>query len=301
MKFYRPKLLIATLEGPQTRLLSKFGGLPWGLPTKRWSRCQQCGRLMSLLAQLTHDPPALDLGGPDHVLHLFQCQDPGCLGIEPGEGNDAVMVPIAELRDGLTQVPENEELGGCDAVMINGVVPSHLRLLVGELWIDGWLAEDDEFSPELATHAFDCEKWMELPDSVTNYMFGARFRTKMGGIPYWTGNGPLDPPPPGYEFLFQLDTLIQFEGEPPKPDACGAMLVSTDYLGEESALRPRVIEQYFKPAPENKKPNAPWSIGVDNIEPGFTVNITNFGSDGTAYVFINRRTRPASVMWRWTR
>ena len=47
------------------------------------------------LAQLSHDPPALDLAGADHVLHLFQCQE--CSGYTTGEGNDAVMVPTEDL------------------------------------------------------------------------------------------------------------------------------------------------------------------------------------------------------------
>ena len=31
MKFHQPKFQIATLHGPQERLRSKFGGLPWGV------------------------------------------------------------------------------------------------------------------------------------------------------------------------------------------------------------------------------------------------------------------------------
>src|SRR5262249_25941024 len=124
MKFYVPKFQIASLKGPQTSFRSKFGGLPWGLPLTRWSRCQRCGRLMSLLAQLSHDPPALDLGGSEHVLHLFQCQE--CFGYDAGAGNDAIMVSVEELGHKLTQLPENEDL--------HGILGPGLDQLVGELW-----------------------------------------------------------------------------------------------------------------------------------------------------------------------
>lgn len=289
------------MQSPQTSLRSKFGGLPWGLPLERWRRCQECGRLMSLLAQLMHDPPALDLGGPDHVLHLFQCQDPGCLCMDPGMGNDAVMVPVDALSAGLTVVPENEELGGCDAVMINGVVPPNLRLLVGELWIDGWEERDDGFDPNLSIDVFDYDKWIHLPESIVDQMFKSRSCTKMGGVPCWTANGPPEPLPAGYEFLFQLDTFIHFTGTPPTPDECGGWLDVTEYVGQGEQLRIKKQES-FKPTPENRKPNAPWSVGIDNYAPGsFSVEITNFGSDGTAYVFINRQSKPAEVFWLWRR
>jgi hypothetical protein len=256
---------------------------------------------MSLLAQLTHDPPALDLGGPSHVLHLFQCQDPGCLSMDPGMGNDAVMVPVEELGDGLTLLPESEELGGCDAIMINGLVPSDLRLLVGELWIDGWLEHEDGFEAALAMNVFDYDKWMRLPDSVMDRMFECRWRTKMGGIPYWTANGPPEPPPPGYEYFFQLDSLIHFTGKAPTPDECGGRVTVIVQQRKGDALR-EVRQDYLQPTAGKNKQNAPWQIIVETHDTGgFGVEITNFGSDGTAYGFINRQAKPANVFWVWRR
>src|SRR4030095_1927637 len=180
MKFYVPKFKIAKVQPPQQQLRSKFGGLPWGLPIEQWNRCQTCGRLMSLLAQLIHHPPALDLGGPEHVLHLFQCQE--CFGYEPGEGNGAHMASIEELGRGLTQLPTDED--------VSGVIASGIDAMVGELWIDGWTEQDDDLDPALAIELFDEEKWQQLPRAVMHSMFENRWRTKMGGIPYWTGNGP---------------------------------------------------------------------------------------------------------------
>jgi hypothetical protein len=271
MKFYLPKFQIATLQPPQRKFRSKFGGLPWGLPVERWCRCQQCGTPMSLLAQLSHDPPALDLGGPDHVLHLFQCQE--CFGFDSGQGNDAVFVPAKSLGKGLTDPPEP------------------LDKLVGELWINGWTEQDDGFDPALAKIIFDQKKWMQLPNSIVHSMFERhRWPTKMGGLPYWTGNGPLQKPRRGYEFLFQLD-CIEFEGTPPTPDEVGGMVIITNPKGDQD---------HREPGPEKTRRNAPWYLHA--FEKGrFFASITNLGTDGTAYVFINRRSNPPKVYWFWNR
>jgi hypothetical protein len=291
MKFYVPKLQIATLQAPQTKFRSKFGGLPWGLPLEQWRRCRACGKLMSLLAQLSHDPPALDLGGPEHVLHLFQCQK--CFGYDAAAGNDAVMVPVNDLGRGLTPLPSGEDL--------HGVLGPGLDQLVGELWIEGWNEEDDGLDPAFANELFNQDKWMELPEPVTHSMFEHSWRTKMGGIPYWTGNGPLHQPQPGYDFLFQLDTAIEFHGKFPEPDEVGAPVVVTELADKGGEVR-IARQDHQEPGPDKKKVNAPWMVHVDVSEKGkFLVEITNLGTDGTAYVFINRTSNPAKVYWLWNR
>jgi len=246
---------------------------------------------MSLLTQLTHDSMALNLGGPEHVLHLFQCQE--CFGYDAGAGNDAIMVPVKDLDHGLTQLPAGEALGG--------VLGSSLDAMVGELWIDGWKEQDDGLAPGLAKELFDQDKWMQLPRTMVYSMFESRWRTKMGGVPYWTGNGPLHKPRRGYEFLFQIDNDIEFQGKPPRPNDVGGMVVVTKLEGQGSELRV-VRQDYRKPRPSKKRLNAPWIIQVDESEKGkFLVGITNLGTDGTAYVFINRRSNPAEVYWFWNR
>lgn len=271
MRFYLPKFEIATLQPPQKKFRSKFGGLPWGLPVDRWSLCQECGKPMSLLAQLSHDPPALDFGGPDHVLHLFQCQE--CFGYDAGEGNDAVFVPVKDLGRGLSEPP------------------APLDLLVGELWIKGWTKQDDGLDPALYKQIFDQKKWIQLPEDVVESMFESRWRTKMGGLPYWTGNGPLHKPRRGYEFLFQLDDAIQFEGKLPSPDEVGGMVIVDKPAGKQD---------YRQPKPQDKKRNAPWHL--QSAQRGsFVASITNLGTDGTAYVFINRQSKPPKVYWFWNR
>jgi hypothetical protein len=79
------------------------------------------------------------------------------------------------------------------------------------------------------------------------------------------------------------------------------MVVVTKLAGEGKELR-IARQDYRKPRPSKRKINAPWSINVEVAEKGkFSVTITNLGSDGTAYVFINRKLKPAKVYWLWTR
>lgn len=302
MKFYIPKFLIATMQSPQMEFRSKFGGLPWGLQLDLWRRCEHCGRLMSLLAQLSHDPPALDLGGSGQVLHLFQCQDVGCNGFGAPGSDDAMILPQKELGRGLTPLPNNEDLSSALHYMIDGTdLKMKAEGVVGELWIDGWEEHDDGFDSAVASSVLDQETWLQLPDAVHHHMFDTQWRTKMGGIPYWTGNGPMDEPRPGYEFLFQLDDYICLKGKPPTPDECGGRVTIIHQNTDGDELR-QERQEYLRPSAGKKKMNAPWDIIVETQDhEGFGVEITNLGTDGTAYVFINRETSPASAYWFWLR
>jgi hypothetical protein len=281
MRFYIPQFQIASMQPPQTEFRSKFGGLPWGLPSDRWSWCKQCRKPMSLLAQLCHDPPALDLGAADHILHVFQCQE--CFGIFDGS-RDAVIISATELGSRLTE-------------------PAPLLdRLVGELWLKGWTEHDDGLDPSLANDFYDERKWLNFPiDEKSEKMFDTEWRTKMGGIPYWTGNSPPRPPespPEGYEFLFQLDEGIKIEFPAPMPnDFGGTLLITTPSKDPNRWFDQQSSQQDVG----RSKRNAPWYIEeITEKEKCFAI-ITNFGTDGTAYFFINRQTRPPDVYWYWTR
>lgn len=234
---------------------------------------------MALFAQLSHDPPALDLGLPEHVLHLFHCQQ--CYR------TDALMLTVDALGDSLTTLPTDEPL--------EGILGGELHGMLSELWIAGWDERDDGLDPVLAVELFDQKNWMALPESVTSAMFDSRWRTKMGGIPYWTGNGPTEALRSGYEFLFQLGS-VEFHGTPPAPDEFGGMLVITETEGEGMEVRIR-RQDYRRPDPSNVKLNAP----MIEYLPADKKYFVNLLFDGTAYCFINRRMRPADAYWYWSR
>src|ERR1700677_2104523 len=130
MRYFTPRFQIATLAGEQKKLLSKIGGIPWGLPADRWPQC--CNRPQKLLAQLCHEPPMLDLGSPSAVLHLFQCME--CCGIDEGDGIEdcgrgALVIDRSELDEGLPPMPEVP-------MPAFGDLPD--QQLIGEFWISGW-------------------------------------------------------------------------------------------------------------------------------------------------------------------
>src|SRR3954469_25249809 len=102
MRYFTPRFEIATLVGEQQKLISKLGGVPWGLPKDCWPSC--CEQPMKLLAQLCHEPPVLDLGAPGAVLHLFQCLE--CCGIGEEEiGGSAFIINQSHFESGLVRVP----------------------------------------------------------------------------------------------------------------------------------------------------------------------------------------------------
>lgn len=96
MLSYTPQLAVATLQAPQTRLIPKLGGLPWGFPQELWPSCRECGEMLALLAQLRHQEPALALGDSQAVLHLFQCATAGCSTWSYDGGCNAALIQRRE-------------------------------------------------------------------------------------------------------------------------------------------------------------------------------------------------------------
>jgi hypothetical protein len=279
MKFFRPHFKIATLGGEQDRLVSKIGGRPWGLTEKYWPAC--CGRRQKLLAQLVHEPPMLDLGSPRAVLHLFQCLE--CCGIDDC-GRGTVLLNESDLRHGLVGIKNHD------------VRPDLGNTLIGELWIDGWEELDDGIPSARFREFFDEESVWKLQDEFPAIdWFGGRERTKFGGSPRWTGNGPRFVPAP-FEFLFQLDSYLFLDGLPPDPNkvGCGVTIYTQKQDGGSDQITAR-------PDAGRTRQNAPWLIMHERGSDHHYVDFTNLGSDGTLYVFIDRNQQPHEVRWLWSR
>ena len=281
MRIFVPSFVVATLQPPQTALRSKLGGLPWGFPAESWPVCAECGGPMVLLAQLPQDAAiGLDLGGEDHVLHLFQCPAAGCSSYEYESGcNASLVLRRAELGDGLTPSPGSDER-----------FPP--PVMNGELWIAGWHERDDGITPDLRDAFFDPDKYWDFASRSVGGTGGdavprRRERTKVGGFPEW-GNHGVVLPNGTFEFLLQLDTFLPVEGQLPKPEQAGCSICSAK--GSVTAV----------PA-DMAKPNAPLMLHEGAGETGYSAEFANFGTDGTAYVFIDRRSMPPLVIWAWTR
>ena len=279
MKFFRPHFQIATLAGEQDRFVSKIGGLPWGFPVEHWPVC--CGQPQRLLVQMRHEPPMLDLGSPGAVLHLFQCLE--CAGIDDG-GRDTVLLHESDLGKGLVAITGHDsepELGNCQ---------------IGEFWIDGWEAADDGIPDARLPEFFDEKSVWKLQDEFPQVdWFDGKDQTRFGGSPRWTGNGPDYEPPP-FEFLFQLNHRLYLDGVPPHPNqvGCGVIMFGLPENG-------RCEQSGSHPDAGCERPNAPWWILHEQGNDYHFAKFTNLGSDGVAYVFIDRTQQPHAVKWLWRR
>jgi len=236
---------------------------------------------MGLLAQLPHHGPVLDLGDARWVLHLFQCMTAGCFTWSYDGGcNAAFTLPRESLGEGLTQAPP--------APTEN---PMH-----GELWITGWQEHEDAIPHDMRPAYFDVDAFSALPHILQfPHDFGCRLLTKTGGVPYWTRRaGPSGFPPAPFDYLMQIDTLIPIPGRLPDPSALGCDVYEHGANGQQMEARPVPSVA--------KRENAAWGAMQERErDDEYHVEFANFGSDGTAYVFIDRQTTPPRVMLFWNR
>ena len=218
MNSHYPVFRVGAAQG----LVPKLGGLPWGLPARLWPICKECERPMSHLAQLPADAAALAVN-EDEVLFLFKCEwDSVCsFWDHDGGANAAFTVPRTALGDSPTAAPVAGDEGP----------PVELP----ELGITQWKAADDGAPPQMEDDFYDYGRHNALPDDIAHpHDWAGAWRTKSGGVPYWTANGAQGMPPG--RLLLQIDNWVEVDGA--------------------------------------------------NVE------VANFCSDGTAYVFVDRAQTP---------
>lgn len=221
----------------------------------------------------------LDLGDSDAVLHLFQCLE--CCGID-----DCGRASVMLNRSQLGQSPTTPDEPGYEPALGNS--------LIGELWIDGWTAADDGIPDSRLTEFFRHDSLRALEDEFTQIdWYDFREKTKFGGTPRWTGNGPMGFPTGAFEFAFQIDKAVYLMGPMPKADDVGC---------DVSELNSRSSDWITTlPTAEAKRPNAPWGLFHEPPDSFFIAEYTNLGTDGTVYVFIDRSQKPYEARWFWNR
>lgn len=198
MKSYYPRFHPGAMPG----IVPKLGGLPWGLPARLWPVCEECGRPMSHLAQIPAQ--SLDAHSPtlpmaaDSVLFVFKCEwDSVCSFWEGDSGANGVFSVLrSELGDALTAPPAHHEDG----------VPDTLR----ELGIAHWREDDDGAPAELEDAFYDYGRHSDLPAEIAYpHNWASEWRTKFGGVPYWTANGAQCVP--AGKLLSQIDNWVTME------------------------------------------------------------------------------------------
>jgi hypothetical protein len=303
MRNFMPDLAVATLQPPQHRLIPKFGGLPWGFPQQIWPICRECHQPLALLVQLPHQLPMLDLGDPKWVLHLFQCTTSMCSTWSYDTGcNAAFILPRGALADGLTHPPKATTPRPVSAWTGPNRIPIEDPSMHGEIWITGWREHEDGIPDHLSAAYCDPTEFRALPESFQfPHNFDARFATKTGGVPYWTGNGPgalPDIPQVPFKYLMQIDSSLVLRGQLPSPSAvgCDVHFISYEFSEERQKMETLAVPKV------DRRENAPWHISQEmGTEGEYFAAFANFGSDGTAYVFIDRETSPPDVVLFWNR
>jgi hypothetical protein len=230
------------------------------------------------------------------VLHLFQCTTAGCSTWSYDEGcNAAFMLPREALGEGPTPAPQAVTKRPVNA-WISGSTPVD-HSMHGELWITGWDEHEDAIPPHMRPAYFDPGTFGALPAEFQfPHDFDHRLRTKAGGVPHWTANGPGGLPEiPGrhFDYLMQIDTSLTVQGPLPDPSSVGCDV----YLHQANG------QMETRPVPSAaKQENAPWSAMQEaDRNDEYYVEFANFGSDGIAYVFIDRQTTPPRAVLSWNR
>lgn len=134
----------------------------------------------------------------DEVVFLFKCEwDSVCSFWDfDGGANRVLSVPRSALGDTPTLPPVHAQEGS--------------PLVLPEFEVASWSVKDDG-APAALEHAFyDYGSHNDLPDEIAYPHDGASaWRTKFGGVPYWTGNGAQGIPPG--RLLLQIDNWITLE------------------------------------------------------------------------------------------
>lgn len=288
MRFYQPELALGVLLPPQREMADKWGGLPWGLPQERWPRCSCCGKPLTHLAQLGHDPNRLDLGASGRVLLVFQCNhDPGgCPTWKPDGGANAVQIlEGGELGEGLTRPPAPGAGVEVEARVVR------------------WLEGDDPVPDAELPKVFDNDTFWDLPGEVID---GFEFGTKLGGVPTWVQHPELPPPP--YRFAGQFDSQHLFP--PPAPTANEAGCTVTRQIGGKYRREePRmggggIVGSLFsrpRPAPAADPQGSPRPRWLSVNEDGtYFCDAANYGDAGVGYLFVDPSpTRPSGLfLWQ---
>jgi len=279
MKYFAPELALGALLPPQTEIMDKYGGLPWGLPVDRWPLCRECGKPLTHLATLTQYAERLDLGADGRAVLVFQCgrspNETGCETLLPDSGANAVLfLDAKEQTKSLTEPP----------------APGAPREI--EVRVTNWTEQHDLVTPELEpsfyiTDSYDADGGFRdifgefyyaheaVVDSVAD---GA----KLGGVPGWIQSPEkIDS---AFRFAAQLAMYLHFPDPLPSADAAQATINVRERV-------PSALARYSVSKPIHPDANLRGEIYVSDLTikrygSGFNVEVADFGDGGSGYLFV---------------
>ena len=125
-------------------------------------------------------------------------------------------------RYGLAKNASREAEGGANAAFFldleelrgtrPGIAAPNAPMLP-EVSIEGWVPPDDAVPDEVAASFTDETRFHGLPEEWQfPHAFHFTLQTKLGGVPYWTGQGPMRVPQPPFRFLLQVDKFLAVPG-----------------------------------------------------------------------------------------
>jgi hypothetical protein len=224
-------------KGASPGLVHKLGGLPWGLPARLWPVCKECGLPMSHLGQFPAHSPDADSPAPPlaEVLFLFKCEwDSICSFWEyDGGANQVFSVPRKELGDAPTQPPVDAKDGP--------------PAILPELGVASWLVQDDSAPADLEDAFYDFDRHNDLPDDIAApHDWAGEWRTKFGGVPYWTADGAQGQPeiPPG-RLLLQIYNWVTMEDGSDSPDVANFCSDGTAFVFVDRSQSPPVYSMFI--------------------------------------------------------
>jgi len=266
MKYFVPELALGALSPPQTRLIEKFGGLPWGLPVGKWPLCRECGNPQTHLATFTHSAERLDLGAEGRMVMVFQCghspNETRCdTATANGGANAVVFLDAHELGTGLTEP----------------LAPSTPKQI--EMRVTAWVEQHDLVTPELEPSFLSGDSYWQYNEATETVSASIADGAKLGSVPAWIQGG--EDVDSAFRFAAQLGYSYHFPDPIPTADAVG-VTISRWYKG---ARKPQISK------PANPDPSLHGEIYVSDITlarygSGFDVDAADFGDGGSGYLFV---------------
>lgn len=269
MKYCVPELVLGALSPPQTQLVEKFGGLPWGLPVGKWPLCRECGNPQTHLATFTHSAERLDLGAEGRIVMVFRCghspNETNCdTTIANGGANAVVFLDAHELGTGLTEPPV---LG----------TPKQI-----EMRVTAWVEEHDLVTPELEPSFLSGDSYWQYDEATEAVSASITDGAKLGSVPAWVQGG--EDVDLAFRFAAQLGCSYHFPDPIPTADVVGVTISRWD--NSKGRFGKYEVDKPSEPAPNVRGEIYISDITLARYGSGFDVDAADFGDGGSGYLFV---------------